>query len=155
MIARPAWIDGPSYETMSPYAAVAQYIAELGAEEGLERFLHSEELRKVRCVSPDNALSLQTFFTQANPERTVHLLSRIAKDAPAVGDLISNISVPALIIANDQEFVHPLEYALAVHEKLPHAQLRIITSKTIDACAYREEFARSLREFLLSLEAPS
>jgi pimeloyl-ACP methyl ester carboxylesterase len=155
MIARPAWIDGPSGETMSPYAAVARYIAELGTEEGLEHFLHSEELRKVQCVSPDNALSLQAFFTRANLESTVQLLSRIAMDAPAVGDLISTVTVPALIIANDQEFVHPLEYALAVHGKLPRAQLRIITSKTIDPCAYREEFARSLREFLLSLEASS
>jgi hypothetical protein len=68
-----------------------------------------------------------------------------------VGDLISTVPVPALIIANDQEFVHPLAYALTLQSKLPRAQLRIITSKTIDACAHREEFAQSLREFLLSL----
>ena len=152
MIARPAWIDGPSLETMSPYALVSKCIAESGTVAGLERFLHSEELRKVQSVSPDNALSLQAFFTQANPDNTVQLLSHIAKDAPAVGDLISTITVPALIIANDQEFVHPLEYALTLKSKLAHAQLRIITSKTIDAHAYREEFARSLREFLLGLE---
>jgi pimeloyl-ACP methyl ester carboxylesterase len=155
IIARPAWIDGPSLETMSPYAAVAQCIAESGTEKGLERFLHSEELRKVQQISPDNALSLQAFFAQANPESTVQLLSRIAKDAPAVGDLISTISVPALIVANDQEFVHPMEYALTVHSKLPRSQLRIITSKTIDACAYRKEFAMSLLDFLLSLEDAS
>jgi pimeloyl-ACP methyl ester carboxylesterase len=152
IIARPAWIDGPSLETMSPYVAVAQRIAESGSVEGLARFLHSEDLQKVQRVSPDNALSLQAFFSQANPESTVQLLSRIAKDAPAVGDLISTISVPALIIANDQEFVHPLEYALTIHSKLPLARLRIITSKTVDATAYRKEFAMSLREFLLSLE---
>jgi len=151
MIARPAWVDGPSLETMSPYAAVAQCIAESGTEAGLEGFLHSEELRKVQRVSPDNALSLQAFFARADPESTVQLLSRIAKDSPSVGDLISTVSVPALIIANDQEFVHPLAYALTLQSKLPCAKLRIITSKTIDACAYREEFARSLREFLLSL----
>jgi pimeloyl-ACP methyl ester carboxylesterase len=155
VIARPAWIDGPSPETMSPYAVVAEYIAESGTEKGLERFLRSDVLRKVQRVSPDNALSLQAYFAQANPGSTVQLLSRIAKDAPAVGDLISTISVPALIIANDQEFVHPLDYALAVQSKLPHAHLRIITSKTIDACAYRKEFALALREFLLGLEDPS
>ena len=152
IIARPAWIDGPSLETMSPYAAVAQCIAEFGLKEGLERFLHSADLEKVQRVSPGNALSLQAFFAQANPENTVQLLSRIAKDAPAVGGLISTITVPALIIANDQEFVHPLAYALSLHSKLPRAQLRIVTSKTIDARAYREEFALALREFLLSLE---
>jgi pimeloyl-ACP methyl ester carboxylesterase len=155
VIARPAWIDGPSPETMSPYAVVAEYIAESGTEKGLERFLRSDVLRKVQRVSPDNALSLQAYFAQANPGSTVQLLSRIAKDAPAVGDLISTISVPALIIANDQEFVHPLDYALAVQSKLPHSQLRIITSKTIDASAYRKEFALALREFLLGLEDPS
>ncbi len=155
ILARPAWVDGPSLETMSPYAAVARSIAELGTVRGVEHFLRSEELQTVRRVSPDNALSLQTFFTQAKPENTVQLLSRIAIDAPAVGDLVSTISVPTLIIANDQEFVHPLAYALALHDKLPHATLQVITSKTVDARAYREEFARSVRAFLSSLERAS
>jgi hypothetical protein len=51
--------------------------------------------------------------------------------------------------------VHPLAYALAVRDKVPHATLQIITSKTIDARAYREEFAMALRAFLSSLELSS
>jgi predicted NBD/HSP70 family sugar kinase len=113
MIARPAWIDGPSRETMSPYAAVAECIAESGTVEGLGRFLHSEELRKVQCVSPDNALSLQTFFTRANPESTVQLLSRIAKDAPADRDHDRVLFAANLPVLNERRLA--TEWSQAVH----------------------------------------
>ncbi len=152
ILARPAWPGGPigssSLETMAPYALVAKLIRDAGVKEGLKQFAASLELAAVKAVSPDNAASLLSFFSRPNPESTVLLLSRIARDSPAVGEAIERISVPTLIIANGQEFVHPLAYARGLHTAITHSVLQVIPSKTIDRRAYTAEFEAALRDFL-------
>ena len=152
ILARPAWIDGPSLATMAPYREVARLLHEAGADRGEALFAQSKELQEVFSVSPDNAQSLQSFFKRPNPESTILLLSKIACDSPSIGGAFDRITVPTLIIANDQEFVHPIAYARELARAVPQASLQIITSKTISRTAYVEEFRSALTTFLNRLE---
>jgi len=152
ILARPAWIDGPSFETQAPYAEVARLLGELGVEDGAAQFAQSQQFRDVLTQSPDNAQSLRSFFTRSNPESTVLLLSRITRDSPSIGGAFQSVRVPTLIIANDQEFVHPIAYARSLANLLPNASLKVITSKTINRQAYVDEFRDALGTFLISLE---
>jgi pimeloyl-ACP methyl ester carboxylesterase len=153
ILARPAWIDGPSLETQAPYAEVARLLSELGSEDAEALFAQSQEFRDVMMQSPDNAQSLRSFFTRPNPESTVLLLSRITRDSPSIGGAFQSVRVPTLIIANDQEFVHPIGYARSLANLLPSASLKVITSKTINRRAYVDEFRHALGTFLIDLEA--
>ncbi|TPI38835.1 alpha/beta fold hydrolase [Mesorhizobium sp. B3-1-6] len=148
-LARPAWVDGPSIERQHGYHVAARYLEKYGAEEGAERFRVSPEFLEVLAASPDNAASLIGFFKRPRPDTTIALLTRIPLDWPGVSRArIEAIRQPALIIGNDQDYVHPLAYARELAGLIPGARLAEITSKTVDRAAYVAEFRNALADFL-------
>jgi pimeloyl-ACP methyl ester carboxylesterase len=148
VLARPAWVVGRS-ATMAPYLEIATLLREFGTREGAFRFAASKCLAEVAAVSPDNAASLQSFFSQPNPDNTIALLSTIAADSPGIDEEgVAAIRVSALIIGTDQDFVHPLAYAQRLQQILPHAALQIITSKSTSKEQYKLDFREALRRFL-------
>ncbi|TIS88492.1 alpha/beta hydrolase [Mesorhizobium sp.] len=149
VLARPAWVDAPSIERQHGYHVAAQYLEEYGVDEGAERFRASPEFFEVLAASPDNAASLIGFFKRPRPDSTIALLSRIPLDWPGVSRArIEAIRQPALVIGNDQDYVHPLAYARELAGLIPGARLAEITSKTIDGAAYVAEFRDALAGFL-------
>ena len=149
VLARPAWVDAPSIARQHGYRVAARYLDTYGAEEGAERFRASPEFLEVKAASPDNAASLIGFFKRLRPDTTIALLSRIPLDWPGVNRAqIARIRRPALIIGNDQDYVHPLAYARELAGLIPGARLSEITSKTIDRTAYVAEFRDALVGFL-------
>jgi pimeloyl-ACP methyl ester carboxylesterase len=151
ILARPAWVVGPS-TTLAPYLKIAALLREFGAREGALRFEASAALAAVAAVSPDNAASLRLFFSQPNPANTIALLSTIPSDSPGIdAETIAMIRVPTLIIGTDQDFVHPLAYAERLQQILPHATLQRITSKSINKDQYKLDFREALSRFLIGM----
>jgi pimeloyl-ACP methyl ester carboxylesterase len=151
ILARPAWVVGPS-TTLAPYLEIAALLREFGAREGALRFEASAALAAVAAVSPDNAASLRLFFSQPNPANTIALLSTIPSDSPGIdAETIAMIRVPTLIIGTDQDFVHPLAYAERLQQILPHATLQRITSKSINKDQYKLDFREALSRFLIGM----
>jgi pimeloyl-ACP methyl ester carboxylesterase len=151
ILARPAWVVGPS-TTLAPYLEIAALLREFGAREGALRFEASAALAAVAAVSPDNAASLRLFFSQPNPANTIALLSTIPSDSPGIdAETIAMIRVPTLIIGTDQDFVHPLAYAERLQQILPHATLQRITSKSINKDQYKLDFRDALSRFLIGM----
>ena len=153
VLARPAWVEGVS-PSMAIHLEVAELLRLHGPEEGARRFEASSALAAVERASPDNARSLRGFFTRPEPRSTVELLSRISADAPGVplGQL-SRLHVPALVIVNDHDAVHPVAYGERLRDAIPGARLRTVTSKSIDKAAYVAEFRQALGEFLAGVPA--
>jgi pimeloyl-ACP methyl ester carboxylesterase len=148
ILARPAWVIGPS-ATMEPYLEIAALLREFGAREGALRFEASACLAAVAAVSPDNAASLKSFFSQPNPANTIALLSTIPSDSPGIdAEMIAGIQVPTLLIGTDQDFVHPFAYSERLQQILPHATLQRITSKSINKDQYKLDFREALGRFL-------
>lgn len=153
ILARPAWVDDAAPSTMRPYLRIAELLRTFGQEEGLRRFEQSEVLAEVERISPDNAASLRSFFSRKGEESTVGLLSRIPKDGAGLSRAeIARIAAPTLVIANGQEYVHPLQYAEQLKDLIPGASLEVITSKTIDKELYQSEFRAALAGFLETLK---
>ena len=63
-------------------------------------------------------------------------------------DVIPAIDRPTLVIANDQDYAHPLAYARELAALIPGARLDVITSKTVDPALYTREFTAALARFL-------
>ncbi len=152
ILARPAWVVGPSLPSMSPYSEIANLLERFGPIEGAKHFELSGCLAAVAAVSPDNAESLKGFFTRPNPESTIALLSSIPKDSPGVEkEDIAKIAVPVQIIGNLHDFVHPLAYAERLQRLLPQAIMTVITSKSINKDLYRFDFRAALGRFLTGM----
>jgi pimeloyl-ACP methyl ester carboxylesterase len=149
ILARPAWVEASAPATLRPYLLVAQLLRKFGAEEGLRRFVRSEEYATVQRASPDNAASLQGFFARAHAESTMELLARIPLDGPGVSRAkIAAIRVPTLIVGNAEDFVHPLDYASALQQSIRGARLRVIPSKSVDKALHEAELREALASFL-------
>jgi pimeloyl-ACP methyl ester carboxylesterase len=137
---------------MAPYLEIAALLREFGAREGALRFQASATLAVVAAVSPDNAASLRSFFSQPNPANTIALLSTIPSDSPGIdAETIAMIRVPTLIIGTDQDFVHRLAYAERLQHILPHATLQRITSKSVSKDQYKLDFREALSRFLIGM----
>jgi pimeloyl-ACP methyl ester carboxylesterase len=152
ILARPAWVVGPSLSTMAPYLEISELMKNLGPVEGAARFAVSDTLAAVASVSPDNAASLQSFFTRPNPESTIALLSSIPKDSPGIdAAAITNIAAPTLILGNHHDFVHPLIYAERLQQLIPNVTLRVVTAKSTSRELYKSDIQQSLTGFLTGI----
>lgn len=151
ILARPAWVVGPS-ATMAPFLEIAALLEEFGPHEGALRFDASASLAAVAAVSSDNAASLRSFFSRPNSASTIALLSTIPNDSQGIdAEAIANIRVPTLIIASHHDYVHPLAFAEHLRQILPHAILRIITAKSINKDQYMLDFREALSQFLTAM----
>jgi pimeloyl-ACP methyl ester carboxylesterase len=155
ILARPAWVDERTPETLKIYREVAALLAGYGPEEGGKRLEASPRLQEVERVSPDNGASMRGFFKR-DLVSTVALLSRIPAQSPGICRAeIKCLDLPTLVIANGQDFVHPVETARTLHDLIPGSQFRLITSKTVSRQQYVGEFKQALQEFLEPMRSRS
>jgi pimeloyl-ACP methyl ester carboxylesterase len=149
ILARPAWIADQAPQQLQIYQEVARLLARYGPDEGERRLDDMALLREVERVSPDNAASMRGFFRRHNPLSTIELLHRIPAQGPGISRAdIAGLSLPALVIANGQDFVHPVETAMTLRDLILHSTFRLIASKTESRARYVAEFGQCLREFL-------
>ncbi|ALL68501.1 Putative hydrolases or acyltransferases (alpha/beta hydrolase superfamily) [Paraburkholderia caribensis MBA4] len=149
VMARPAWACADSPTHLQIYRDVAELLAKHGVDDGERRFELSKRLAEVEAVSPDNAASLRGFFRRVNTESTVALLGRIPTQGPGLQRReFDRLTLPTLVIANRQDYVHPVDTAEELAAHIAGSTLRIITSKSISRDDYIAEFKRTIREFL-------
>jgi pimeloyl-ACP methyl ester carboxylesterase len=149
VLARPAWISDAAPERLAIYRDVAELLEQHGAEQGLERLLMSARYLLVLNESPDNAASLRSFFQRENPASTVALLSRIPAQGPDVTrEQMSRLALPSLVIASEQDYVHPVAMAREMTAAIPGAKLEIVPSKSAHREAYVQRFRSALGAFL-------
>jgi len=149
ILARPAWVCENAPQHLQIYREVAQLLERHGPEQAGQRLNASTLLREVETVSPDNAASMQGFFRRPNPLSTIELLGRIPAQGPGVSrSAVNELELPTLVIANGQDFVHPVETAQTLCHLIRDASFQLITSKTESRERYVEEFQHVLREFL-------
>jgi pimeloyl-ACP methyl ester carboxylesterase len=155
ILARPAWVEQAAPPAMKPYLLVAQLLKECGPEDGLRKFVCSETFAAVQSASPDNAISLRSFFSRTDEESTIELLSRIPRDGPGLSrQEITSIDMPTLVIGNAEDYVHPLGYALELKDLIPAATLQIVTSKSVEKALYLSQFRKTLETFLQNRKSP-
>lgn len=153
VLARPAWLSDANPPNMAPNALVGELLRDLPVNEALDRFEESATAKDLRTSGPGNLASLRGFFARNPVETTAELLCRISADGPGVTEQeIRALSVPTLVIGNDNDRVHPLAFTETLADWIPNARLAHITPKATDADQYCNEFRAALATFLKELE---
>jgi pimeloyl-ACP methyl ester carboxylesterase len=149
VLARPAWVVDAAPDNMKPNAEVGELLARFSIDEAKARFLESDTAYYLKSTAPDNLTSLLGFFSRQPFDDTSALLTRISSDGPGVSDAeVRNIKVPTLIIATEQDAVHPVVHAENLHALIPNSRLVLITPKGVDKASYVHEFQSTLLTFL-------
>jgi pimeloyl-ACP methyl ester carboxylesterase len=152
ILVRPAWLDRPSPPNLRPLTIVGQLLKAHGRLDGKEIFRASDDHAAAVRASPATARSLLGQFDRPHAREHADVLLRMPADCPlGTAPDWARLDMPALVIGNAQDPMHPLEFAAAIAAALPRATAREVTSKTADDAAHSREVAALIDEFLLDL----
>jgi sugar phosphate isomerase/epimerase/pimeloyl-ACP methyl ester carboxylesterase len=147
---RPAWLDAPRRDNVVVFGAIAGLLRQHGAEKGLELFKEGEIYRRALARSTGSAASLASQFLHPRAQEAVVRLEKIPLDAPCADRRQWRaIAVPTLVLANDHDAIHPLEYGVTLSREIPGAEFKELTPKSVSADLHREETQEFLEDFLL------
>jgi pimeloyl-ACP methyl ester carboxylesterase len=148
ILARPAWVTENAPENMQPNAEIGALLANYPPEVAKTKFLASPTAQHLAETAPDNLASLLTFFHREPIAVTSALLTKISADGPGVTEQqVRTLSIPTLIIATEQDAIHPMAHAQKLHAFIPYSRLVKITPKGVDKAAYVTEFRSTLLRF--------
>lgn len=152
VLARPAWVCEAAPENMLPNAEVGQLLAEHDGERARALFVAGPTHARLAAQAPDNLASLMGFFDRKPQAGTAALLARISADGPGISaDDLRRIAVPTLVLATEDDAIHPVAHAKRLAGMIPGARLTLLTPKGAGKPAYIAEFHAALGGFLKDL----
>ena len=152
VLARPAWLDANGPENMQPNMFVGELLRDFAPDDAAKLLEKSSLADRLASEAPDNLVALRGFFSREPVKVTRELLLRISADGPGIDrQAIAAMPIPALVIGNGGDSVHPIGMARELATLLPNARFVEITSKSVDRNRYREEFCAALAAFLKEL----
>ncbi len=149
VLARPAWLDHPSPGNLEIYPRIARLIRHYGVRKGLALFRQSKYYATMKRLSSDVAASLVGQFEHPRAVETVVKLERIVQDSPNRDRREwAAIQVPVLVLANQQDPIHPFEYGRILAGGIPSATFRELTPKAMSKKQHVLDMQRHVEEFL-------
>jgi pimeloyl-ACP methyl ester carboxylesterase len=150
VLSRAAWLDERRNDNLRVFSTLAEFIRKYGAAEGARQYAATEAYREVLKVSPDSAASLLAQFAHPRAEETVAKLERIPNYAPKhTREHWRSIRVPTLVLANQQDPVHPFEFGTVLADAIRGTQLVELTPKSVSMEQHAADVQRALSGFLL------
>jgi pimeloyl-ACP methyl ester carboxylesterase len=150
VLSRAAWLDTRRSDNLNVFSTLAEFIRKYGAQEGACRYEATEAYQEVLKVSPDNAASLLSQFTHPRAEETVAKLERIPGYVPQHSrEDWRRIRVPTLVLANQQDPVHPFEFGETLASTIPAAKLVELTPKSVSKEQHAADVHKAVSEFLV------
>ena len=150
VLSRAAWLDQRRDDNLRVFSTLAEFIRAYGAVEGARRYEATEAYQEVLKASPDGAASLLAQFAHPRAEETVAKLERIPQYTPkhTRGDW-KRIRVPTLVLANQQDPVHPFDFGQTLAEMIAGARLIELTPKSVSKEKHAADVERAVTTFLV------
>jgi pimeloyl-ACP methyl ester carboxylesterase len=152
VLLRPAWEHEPLPPNLAPMAEIASLLRRAGAQEGRSLFGSSETYARVAAISPSTADSLLSQFDKTAAVARVRRLEDLPRSVPyAAPAALRTVTAPTLVVGTPGDPLHPLDMAERLHQLLPAAQLRVVTSRDVSAERYEAGTKASVNDFLRTL----
>ncbi len=149
VLSRPAWLAEPNRVNAELFGLIARLLRSEGPVEGKRLFEQTKQYRQVLAEAPETAASLSGQFDKPRAVETCAKLERIPPDRPCTSlDELAAISVPALVLANEQDPVHPIEMGRTLAERIAGATFVELMSKSVDAEKHTAECRAAIGGFL-------
>ncbi|MDL2398717.1 alpha/beta fold hydrolase [Rhizobium mayense] len=149
VLVRPAWTFTAAPANLEPVRAVAALLRSYSISEAKERFAGSEIGMRMCADAPDNFASLLGYFDRPNAAAFASVLADIAAGGPDVTQAaVAALTVPTLVIGNEQDAIHPLACARTLAETIPGASFVEVTPKAADKTRHFAEVQGAIASFL-------
>jgi pimeloyl-ACP methyl ester carboxylesterase len=128
-------------------------VSRAALDDARARFVEGETARILAADAPDNLASLLSFFDRESRASTSALLRAISRDGPGINEAeLRGLNVPTLVLATDQDAIHPPALAEKLASLIPGAMLWKLTPKGVDKPAYLADFHAALATFLKDIQ---
>lgn len=152
VLARPAWVAEAAPDNMQANLEVGELLGRLPPDEARATFVAGHIYALLAREAPDNLASLLGFFDRQPVAVTSALLTAISADGPGIAEAdLTDLAMPALVLATGQDFIHPISHAERLAQLISGAALKTLTPKGVDKPAYLADFQAALGAFLKDL----
>lgn len=149
VLVRPAWLTEPLPEALRLYPVAAEFMQHFGPSEGLARFEQTADYQTMLRNHPDVAAGLRDQFLIEDALERSPRMAAIPNDAPIrAWSEVVELKMPALVIGNEPDYVHPLSYAAEWASRLPNGRLAQVAAKSKGFDAYAGGVRREIAAFL-------
>jgi pimeloyl-ACP methyl ester carboxylesterase len=151
VLVRPAWLDRPHPPNLAIFPEIAALLRTSATTEARERLLRSPRYAAIGAVSATTAASAVAQLDRPFARERAAVLERLPADAPIGADL-SPLTMPALVVGNPRDPVHPLELAAELAARVPAARLAVVAPKEDGEERHRREVGAAIDALLGSLD---
>jgi pimeloyl-ACP methyl ester carboxylesterase len=149
VLIRPAWLNEASPPNLAIFGRIADLMACKDQDDAVSELENDPYFSAVEAVSQDVAKSLRQQITMPGSARRRVCLRRMPASAPIDSwNELAVVSCPALVVGTEFDPVHPLDFARIWSDKLPRADLVVVTSKAVCVRQHREQLNSCLRRWL-------
>jgi pimeloyl-ACP methyl ester carboxylesterase len=128
---------------------MADLVERFGREAAAEHFTRSERFASLERVNPESAKSLAAAFTERDAEAIVSTFRYIPASVPFHSwNQLAQLKMPALILANRNDPLHPFEYCERLCAALARSRMREFPSKSESLELHQKRFRELVSEFL-------
>ena len=149
VLVRPAWLDEGSPENLKILLTAADYIE---AAKDVEGFKQESEFQTIHEHVPNAAKSVLGVFADTQRPEIATVLRAMVEDHPFDDiNFLDKISVPTLVIGNEDDPLHPYSMAEAVHKHIPNSHIQKVISRYIDDAQHRQTVHKIVSKFIDNL----
>lgn len=149
VLVRPAWSFARAPDNLAPIREIAALLRSHPPAEGQALFARSATAERLRVEAPDNLASLLGYFERPDAPDFADVLDDIASDGTGVSrEDAARLAVPALILGNRQDAIHPLAVAQVMADALPNAHFLEVPAKAADSESHFAAVRMVIRQFL-------
>ena len=152
ILSRPAWLNRPYPANLMVLGDIAKLFDELGPEAALPHVEKLEAFAAMRRSFPEAASALMQNLENAKDSSVAMTYRTILASVPFrdFSDF-AGIRVPALVLANHDDPIHPFELAQRLAAGIPGSTLLEFPSKHLSFAEHQEGFRLRVAEFLKKL----
>ncbi|MEX2694701.1 alpha/beta fold hydrolase [Rhizobium mongolense] len=149
ILVRPAWSFACAPENLAPIHEIAALLRSHSLADGQALFAKSATAQRLRVEAPDNLASLLGYFERPDAAAFADVLGDIASDGTGVSqEDAANLAIPALVLGNRQDAIHPLAVAQLMADTLPNAHFLEVPAKATATEAHFAAVRTVILQFL-------
>lgn len=146
---RPAWLDSIDPQNLMVLKEASPYIGKL---DGSETFSSKDSYLKIKAELPSAAKSVMGIFADTQQADLPIVIDGMVGDKPFENiKKLREVNVPCLILANDDDPLHPFEMAEIINNNIKGSTLKKLTSRYIDGDLHRGQVRDNILNFIQQL----
>jgi pimeloyl-ACP methyl ester carboxylesterase len=151
MLIRPSWLDRPALPHLGIIDRVSRWQLQ-APREASARLEEDAEFQVIERANPAAAQSVRGLLTRRQAHEGAAVLGAMVSDRPfhRLGELAA-ITCKCLVVANDDDPLHPVRIAREIADRLPDARLHLVPSRYRSPAEHFAALQAAVRQFLNQL----